>query len=71
MNPGLALIGQIGGYSIGDLVKWAIIVCAVVAIAWIAFKAMGVQPPAWAIQIFWVVVIAFVALIGIRIVMSM
>ncbi len=72
MNAALALLAAgLGGYSIPELIKWLIIVCAIVAVAWVAFRAMGVAPPGWAIQIFWIVVIAAVALIAISILMSL
>ncbi len=53
------------------MVKLAIIVAAVLAIAYIAMKAMGVNPPPWLMQMFWVVVVAFVAIFAIGLLMRM
>lgn len=57
----------------GGLVHWiviAIVVVAVVAIFYVAMKAMGMQPPPWVIQIFWIVVIAVVAIVAIKFLLS-
>ena len=59
------------GLSIGEFVIWAVIIAGIVAIAFIAMRAMGVAPPQWAVQIAWVVVIVLVAIFAIRLVMSM
>lgn len=58
-----------GGFV--GLIVWLIIICAVVAIAYVAFRTMGVQPPAWAVQIFWIVVVAAVAILAIKFLMSL
>lgn len=45
---------------------WIIIVAAVVAIVFIACRAMGVAIPPWVIQVFWVVIIAVVCIFAIK-----
>ena len=65
---GLAPIGQ---WSIVEFIIAAIIVIAVIAVLFIYLRAQGVTLPPWIIQIFWVVVAAFVAIIAIRFLMSM
>ncbi len=59
------------GLGIGEFVIWAIIVAGIVAIGVIIMKALGYSPPPWATQIFWVVIMIFVAIFAIRLIMSM
>lgn len=61
----LALPGGVAGLAI-----WIIILAAVVAIVFIATKAMGVTIPGWVIQVFWVVVIAVVCIAAIKLLLS-
>jgi hypothetical protein len=49
----------------------AVIVGAVLAVLFIALPAMGVIIPAWVMQIFWVLVIAFVAILAIKFLLGM
>ncbi len=48
-----------------------IILLAAVAILYVAVPAMGIAIPPWAIQIFWILVIAFVAIAAIRLLIGM
>ncbi len=57
--------------SIVSFVILAIIVCAVIGIGLVAIRASGVPIPGWAVQIFWIVVIAIVAVFAIKVLMSM
>ena len=50
--------------------KIAIVLAAVIAVVVVAIRAMGVNIPAWAVQIFWIVIIAIVALIAVAILIS-
>jgi hypothetical protein len=52
--------------GIAGIAIWCIIVAAVVAIAFIACRAMGVPIPDWVIQVFWVCVIAIVCIAAIK-----
>lgn len=54
------------GMSLVGLMVWLVIGCAVVGIACVAMRQFGVCPPAWAVQIFWIVVVAVVAVVAIR-----
>ena len=56
------MFALIGGYSLEHLLKVVIIIAALIAIAVVAVKGMGLQIPPWAVQIFWIVVIAIVAI---------
>jgi hypothetical protein len=59
----------------GGIAAWVIkliVVVAVVVIGWIILtKAIGFQPPPWLVQIFWIVVAVVVAIIAIKIVLSL
>jgi uncharacterized membrane protein len=59
------------GLSFGDLVILVIIVAAVFAVAWVALKQMGVQIPQWVTQILFILVVAFFAIVAIRLLLSM
>ncbi len=68
----LSLIGQaaFAGASIGQIAIYAIVVLAVVAIVYAAAKAMDVPIPSWVIRFFWIIVIAFVAIMAVKLVVS-
>lgn len=59
------------GMNLVELLTCVVILAAVVAVVVIALHAMGWKPPGWAVQMFWVVVIAFVAIVAIRLIASM
>jgi hypothetical protein len=66
------LVAQVGaGYSLVHLVVIAIIVAAVIGIALVAIRASGVALPGWVMQIFWIVVVAVVAIFAIKLLLSM
>lgn len=62
----LSMPGGIAGMAI-----WIIILAAVVAIVFIACKAMGVAIPGWVINVFWVLVIAAVCIWAIKFLMTL
>jgi len=57
----IAIPGGIAGIAI-----WIIIAAAVFGIAYVAFKAMGMEIPPWVIQVMWIVVIAIVCIFAIK-----
>ena len=59
------------GWSIIQILTAVIVIAAVAAIVSVAVRAMGVAIPDWVVKILWIVAIAFVALIAIRIVLSL
>jgi hypothetical protein len=67
----LLLAQALAGWGVSQIVTAVIIVAAVVAVTFVALRAMGVTPPPWAIQIGWILVIAFVAIVAIRVLLSM
>ena len=58
------------GWTIATYAIWLIILFAVVAIVYIAARAMGIQIPDWVMKVFWVVVIAAVCIMAIKILLS-
>lgn len=64
------------GHSIGEWgpVDWlvaVVIIAACIGIAVVALRVFDVTIPAWAVQIFWIVVAACVAILAIRFVASL
>jgi hypothetical protein len=65
-------IAQIaGGYSIGQIAIMVVIVAAVVALVYIALRQFGIAIPEWVVQVFWVIVVAFIVICAIKLVLSM
>lgn len=57
--------------GIAGMAIWVIIVAAVVAVALIACRAMGVPIPPWVVQVFWVLIIAVVCVFAIKFLMTL
>jgi len=70
LNVGLPLATLIaeavGGYSLAQIIVFVIVIAAIIAIAMVAIRVMGIAIPYWVIQIFWIVVIAVVAIFAIK-----
>ncbi len=60
-----------GGWGIGQIAIAIVIIAAVVALVYVALNQFGVGIPAWVIKIFWILVVAFVVILAIRLVLSM
>jgi hypothetical protein len=52
--------------SIAGIAILIIIVAAIVAIVFVACRAMGVSIPGWVVHVFWIVVIAVVCILAIK-----
>ncbi len=61
----------VGGWSITEIIVTVIIIAAVIGVMYIALNQFGIKIPPWAVQIFWIVVVAFVAIFAIRLLMTM
>ena len=61
----ILLAGFVPG-GLAGLIIWLILAAAIVAIGFVACKAMGVSIPNWVVQIFWIVVIAVVCIMAIK-----
>ena len=69
MNALLAL--NPGSWTVGEFVIAIVIIAAVVAVMYVALRQFGVAIPPWVIQIFWIVVVAVVAILAIRFLLSL
>lgn len=58
-------------WSLTDVMIAIIILAACIGILYIAMNVFGVQIPQWAVQIFWIVVVAVIAILAIRFLTSM
>lgn len=69
----LALLGQVafGGIGTGQLLIYAVVIAACLGIVFLAMGHFGVRVPPVVMNIFWIVLIAFVAIVAIRLVLSM
>jgi hypothetical protein len=57
--------------SITEWLVWIVIVAACVGIMYVALRVFGVAIPEWALKIFWICVVAVVAILAIRFVASL
>ena len=67
----LALFQPGQPWDLGSTLIAIVILCAAVAIAWLAIKFFGVSIPPIVVQIFWIVVICIIAIIAIRFVLTL
>jgi len=61
----------LNGVSFGQLAIFVVVAAAVIALVYIALTQFGVSIPTWVTQVFWVLVVAFVVIIAIKLVLSM
>lgn len=59
------------GMSLGQLLIWAVILAAAVALVLVALRQFQIPIPAWVVQCFWIVVVAVVVVFLIRLLMSL
>ncbi len=79
MTPTLALLAQEYGRHISSIHSWGlaeflkaiVVIAAVIGIVFVALRVMGITIPGWMFQIFWIVVVAVVAIMAINIVLSL
>jgi hypothetical protein len=61
----------VAGYSLGQLAIAVVIIAAVVALVYVALRQFGITIPPWVVQVFWIIVVAFVVIAAIKIVLGM
>lgn len=73
MNALLAQVihGGLRAWSLGDLLIAVVILAACVGLVWIACRQFGVTIPQWAVQVFWIVVVAAVVIFAIRFLLTL
>jgi hypothetical protein len=59
------------GLSVVELAIYVVVVAAIVALVYVALRQMGVEIPAWIKQVCWIVVVAFVVIMAIKLVAGM
>jgi uncharacterized protein (DUF983 family) len=67
----MTTLAVLAGYSLTQLAIAAIIIAGICAVVWIGMRAMGVSPPAWFVQIVWVIVVVVVCVFAIKFLSSM
>ncbi len=63
--------GPVSSWGLADILVLAVIICACVAIAIAAIKFFEIRIPPVVVYIFWIVVVACVAIFAIRLIASM
>jgi hypothetical protein len=58
-------------WGFGELLIAIVIVAACIGIVIVAVRACGLAIPQWVVQIFWIVLIAVVAIAALRLVLSL
>lgn len=71
----LSLFAAYGGptssWTIGEIAIAVVVIAAVVALVVVALRQFNVQIPAWVTQCAWILAVAFVVILCIRIVLSL
>jgi hypothetical protein len=62
---------MIAGFSLVQLAILIVVIAAVCALVYIALRQFGVGIPAWVVQVFWIIAVAFVVILAIKLVASM
>lgn len=65
------LANVLWGYSLGELAIGIIIIAGIVAVVFLVLREMGIVIPAFVARIFWIVVCVFIAIVAIRLLMTM
>jgi hypothetical protein len=60
-----------GGFSIAQICIFVVLIAACIALVYVALNQFGIAIPGWVVQVFWIVIVAFVVIFAIRLVMSM
>lgn len=64
-------LAMIRGWGVGEIAIFVVVVAAIIALVYIGLTQFGVKIPGWVMQIFWVLVVAFVVIFAIRLLLSM
>lgn len=59
------------GLSFVELAIYVVIVAAVAALVYVALRQFGIGIPEWVKQVIWIVVVAFVVIVAIKLVAGM
>jgi hypothetical protein len=67
----LAAFAGAASWSVVDIVIATIVIVAVIAILYIALNQFGVQIPQFVVRIFWIIVVAVIAILAIKFLVSL
>ncbi len=67
----LFALPPIQSWGLVEILIAVVIIAACVGIVYVALRVFGVTIPPWVVQIFWIVVVAIVAIFAIRFVASL
>lgn len=67
----LAQVGWGAGWSFAQILILVVVIAGACAVVFIALREFGTPIPAWVVNMFWVVVVCFVAIMCIRLILSM
>lgn len=59
------------GWTIGEVLIAIVILAACIGIVYVALRQFGIAIPGWVVQIFWIVVVAVVAVVAIKFLLSL
>lgn len=62
---------MVRAWSLQQMLIAIVIIAAAVALVYVALRQFGVAIPEWVRQVFWIVVVAFVVILAIRLVFSL
>lgn len=67
------LLAQViaGGWTVVNIAILIVVIAAVVALVYIALRQFGITVPPWFVQVLWILVVAFVVILAIKLVASM
>lgn len=55
--------------NIGQLAIYIVLIAAIVALVFVALKQFNVSIPPWVVQVFWILVVAYVVIFAIKLVL--
>ena len=62
---------MLAGISIVQLLILVVVIAACVALVYVALRQFGIAIPGWVVNVFWIVVVAFVVIFAIKLVAGM
>lgn len=65
------VLNSFHGWSLENILVAIVLIAAGIALVVVALRVFDVWPPPWAVQVFWIVIVAFVVVVAIRLIMSM
>lgn len=65
------MLAVLHGWTLESILVAVVIIAAAVGIVLVALRAFGITVPPWVVQIFWICVVALVAILALRFVFSL